>query len=294
MTKTAGGNFELLACLDGNTLRDPLTGQPMHSAIGPMQEALQIYLGPSRLQHRLQHGLAPLVLWDVGMGIAANSAAALSLRGARPLELHSFENDLTGLEAALAAPAGFPHLEPLRAFLPELLERGTVDVGPHTWQLHRGDFTSTLPAAPPAEVIFYDFYSPRVCGNLWSVPVMQAVRALSPRATLVTYSAATPVRLALFLAGWWVGKGGSEGPITALKNESTAAVASREELPWLLAPLGPEWLQKFRSSTQARPYAAAVPEAGAGSGANLGPDPWSQASFEELEAELLKHPQLSP
>lgn len=270
--------FEVIECLQGNTLRDPLTGQPMHSAIGPTQEAKLIYLGPSRLEARLAEPGPPLVLWDVGMGIAANATEALLIRGVRPLEVHSFENDLDGLGTALGSEANFAHLAALGDAPRRLLERDKATVGPHTWYLHRGDFTQAFVNGPPADVIFYDFYSPRTCGSLWSVPVMQAVRARSPRSTLVTYSAATPVRLALLLAGWWVGNPGDSGPVTALKNESTVAVASEEELRWLGAPLGSRWLQKFRSSTQAKPY-----EGGS----------WSQASFEEIEAELLRHPQFA-
>lgn len=278
--------FELVPCIEGTTLKDPLTGQPMHSAIGPIEEARRIYLGPSRLQERLSQAGAPLVLWDVGMGIAANASVALELHDSRSLEIHSFENSLDGLRTALDAvrdPSNpFPNLRPLESNLRQLLSNGETFVKEHRWVLHSGDFREAIPKAPAAEVIFFDFYSPRVCGELWSVPVMEAMKARSPHSTLVTYSAATPVRLALLLAGWWVGRPGGAAPVTALKNESTVAVAEQALLPWIGSPFGPEWLEKFRSSTQARPYAA--PTA----------DPWSTASFDELEAALLKHPQLNP
>ncbi len=271
--------FELVPCAEGTTLKDPITGQPMHSAIGPLEEARQIYLGPSRLQERLSQAGTPLVLWDVGMGIAGNAAAALSLQGSRPLEIHSFENDLGGIRTALDALSTFSHLRDLEPAIRQLLHTGRAEVGDHRWHLHAGEFCEVLTEAPPAEIIFFDFYSPRVCGELWSVPVMQSLREHSPLATLVTYSAATPVRLALWLAGWWVGRPGGGSPVTAMKNESTVAVTDPRLLNWIGSPFGREWLEKFRSSTQARPYPARPV------------DPWSQATFEDLEAELLRHPQ---
>jgi hypothetical protein len=278
--------FEMLACQQGSTLKDPATEQPMHSAIGPTPEALQIYLGPLKIADRLQQPGPPLVLWDVGLGIAGNAAAALALSaGLRPLEIHSFENELRGLETALASIAAFPHLEPIAPHCRELLRKRETRVGAHRWVLHAGSFTECMALAPQAEAVFFDFYSPRVCGELWSVPVMAALRDHSPRAVLATYSAATPVRLALLLSGWWVGRPGRGAPVTAMKNESTIAWADASLIGSEDQPLGRPWLEKFRSSTQARPYAAAHP------GKAGQPDPWSSASFERIEQALLAHPQ---
>jgi hypothetical protein len=270
--------FETLACTVGHTLKDPITQQPMHSAIGPTPEAMQIYLGPLKLAERLARPGAPLVLWDVGMGIAGNAAAALALKpAARTLEIHSFENELQGLKTALELIENFSHLVPIEANCRELLATRQAQVGPHRWILHPGSFLDRIKDAPPAEAIFYDFYSPRVCGELWSVPVMEAIRRQSPQAALSTYSAATPVRLALLLSGWWVARPGAGSPVTALKNESTVAWADRSAVEVEARLLGSEWLEKFRSSTQARPYPAG--------------DPWSEAPFEAIERRLLEHPQ---
>jgi tRNA U34 5-methylaminomethyl-2-thiouridine-forming methyltransferase MnmC len=291
MKQQSPGVFEKLETLDGCTLRDPVTGQPMHSTIGPMPEARQIYLRPALLDQRLTQGSHPLVLWDVGMGIAANSLAAfslaLSLKSSRPLQIHSFESAPDGIRQALQEIESFAYLKPYTSQLTELLSHGSTRLGPHEWKLYEGDFRSLTHVAPPAEVIFFDLYSPRVASYLWSVPVMERLRQSSPEATLVTYSAATPVRLALLLAGWWVGRPGASGPVTALKNESTVAIASEAQAPWLENPLPIEWIDKFRHSSQAKPCAAEA----------SGPahtDPWSELSFEQLEALLTEHPQFKP
>ncbi|MFN7685837.1 MAG: MnmC family methyltransferase [Oligoflexia bacterium] len=290
-------SFEILECLNGNTLKDPVTGQPMHSAIGPDPEAQQIYLGPSgfsdllELQSSFQGSSEPsskpLILWDVGMGIAANAIEALktTLKKSkeahgkiRHLEIHSFENATHGLRTALAQSHRFGHLIDFEELCSTLLSQGHASLEEHQWRLHEGDFRQTLKNAPPADVIFYDFYSPRACGELWSVPLMQAVLAQSPRAVLATYSAATPVRLALLLAGWWVGKPSGSVPVTSLKNESTLACGEPTLLPRHATLLGESWLLKFRSSTQAQPYGDEK-------------DPWAKASFELLEEKIKSHPQ---
>ena len=73
--------FTVIDCLEGSTLQDTENGQPMHSAIGPTREAEQIYLQPGKLSTRLSlssQASRPFVLWDVGMGIAGNAAAAIA------------------------------------------------------------------------------------------------------------------------------------------------------------------------------------------------------------------------
>ena len=88
--------FEKVACAEGFTLRDPKSQQAMHSSIGPGSEAELIFLGPSRIRERLaEPSSLPLVVWDVGMGIAGNSIPlwlfAQSPEVRRPLEINSFE-----------------------------------------------------------------------------------------------------------------------------------------------------------------------------------------------------------
>jgi tRNA U34 5-methylaminomethyl-2-thiouridine-forming methyltransferase MnmC len=282
---TPPGPFQTILTPGGATLRDPLSGQPMHSAIGPSVEAQKIYLEPLRFDERLIQEGSPLVIWDLGMGIAANVIAALSRAlstpKARSLEIHSFENAPEGLRQASRDLEHFSFLASFVEPISALLQTGRAQIKNHRWTLHSGDFRHLLHQAPPADLIFFDLYTPKACGELWSVPVMEQLRRQSPHATLATYSAATPVRLALLLAGWWVGRPSTPGPVTALKNESTLAVASPSEKRWLENPLDAQWLEKFRHSSQAKPY----------SGGSQ--DPWHLRSFDELEGLLIQHPQFS-
>jgi hypothetical protein len=104
------------------------------------------------------------------------------------------------------------------------------------------------------DVIFQDPFSPANNGELWTVEFLRALRAeCAERAVLATYSAATSTRVALLLAGWFVGA----GPSTGTRGETTVA-ATRLDL--LESPLGERWLERWRRSTSRAPHAAAFDE----------------------------------
>ena len=255
--------FERIACAQGCTLRDTESGQSMHSTIGPESEAELVFVGPSRLRERLaENRTDPLVLWDVGMGVAGNSATAWEIArtaGNRPLEIHSFERHPEALGLALDELDAFAFLRPSSNDLRALLSEGKVssrnDRGiEHRWFLHSGDFDSRLDSAPSAELIYWDFYNPKVCPELWSLELFTRVRAAAPRSRLYTYSAATPVRVGLLLAGFLVGRPFREGRATPIKADSTMAVADLQEAGEIPELLGAAWLEKLSRSTQFRPY----------------------------------------
>jgi queuine tRNA-ribosyltransferase len=60
-------------------IRDTVSGEVMHSVNDPAEEARSLYVGQSRLLERLgEPGEgAPLVVWDVGLGAAANAMAVV-------------------------------------------------------------------------------------------------------------------------------------------------------------------------------------------------------------------------
>jgi tRNA U34 5-methylaminomethyl-2-thiouridine-forming methyltransferase MnmC len=306
--------FEISACTQGSTLRDPENGQTMHSSIGPEVEAELIFLSPSKLRERLAEKIeTPLVLWDVGMGIAANSVLAWRLATenpeSRPLEIHSFEKFPEALAQALEDLGSFSFLRDSERHLRELLEQGETlyardrserspssneaSTAPHRWILHSGDFCSILKAelelthrdsgsrflAPP-ELIFWDFYTPRLCPELWSLELFSTLRTLAPNSRLFTYSAATPVRLGLLLAGFYVGRPESRsGRATPIKSECTMAVANDQAIHEISEILGATWMEKLSRSSQFRPYGQTF---------------WATtASYEDIRAELLRCRQMS-
>lgn len=229
-------------------------GEAMHSDIGPETEARAVYLEPSRLGERLARPTSdPVVVWDVGLGIAANAIAALECRRARPLRIESFEHRLDGLRLALEYPDRFPWVARHEAAIRALLTRGSWFAPGVEWCLREGDFLAGDWPTAPADVVFYDFYAPPTDPRLWGYEVFSRLRPrLREGGVLCTYSCSTAVRSALMLAGFRVGRGAG----TARKRETTVASPSAKALT---EPLGRGWIEKLRRSH--RPLPADWPEA---------------------------------
>lgn len=281
-------HFEEVLCQMGRTLRDPFNHQLMHSQIGPEAEAELIYLGPSQIRKKLAIETdRPLILWDVGMGIAGNSALAWKLahsdQSKRPLDIHSFDISTQGLQQALTTIDHFPYLQGLDQGLERLIQEKCWLSQNHRWSLHQGPFQDRLKKnlvkknIPHPDLIYWDFYSPRTCPQLWSFELFQTLFSNCLQTRLLTYSAATPVRVALLLAGFSVGVPFQSGVATALKSECTVALSGAETFSESENPLGLDWLKKLERSSQFRPY---------------GQSDWStEKSVDSITAQLRLHPQ---
>ncbi len=270
-----GAGFELVTLRNGaRAVRDRSSGEVMHPSVGPWAEANLLYVEQLGLRARLERPGPPLRVLDVGLGAGSNAAAAIEaareLGGARRrgLEVHSFERDLSALALALSDPDGFAHLQPLRDAASTLLERGQWRSGELSWTLHRGDVLELLPAAPEAELVFFDPFSPKANPELWTRAALSRVRErCGPDALLATYSAATPTRVSMLLAGFCVGVGAAVGT----KQETTVAARRLEDLR---APLSGRWLERWERSTSRAP--------------------WGEPLTAELEQALREHLQFSP
>src|SRR5579863_1423715 len=77
--------------------------ETFHPVIGPVAEAEALYVRQLRLAERLRSHTGDFVIWDVGLGAAANAVTVLrSMRGI-PGSIHllSFDRTLEPLEFAL-------------------------------------------------------------------------------------------------------------------------------------------------------------------------------------------------
>jgi len=246
-------NFRIHYHANGSaTLIDAENGQAMHSRIGPALEACVVYAARAKIEEFLDGYSREHVLYDIGMGTGANAVAALlriaATYGARgALRIFSFESKPEGLRATLENLSIFPELIPWKTQLWSVLEKSACDfrVGHVTveWRLLTGDFYARMADTPAPDTLFFDFYSPKVVPELWSFECFTRVREKigNRPARLFTYSAATPVRLHLLAAGFFVG----QGAMTGVKTETTIA-ATRLEL--LEIPLAPLWLRKLTAS----------------------------------------------
>lgn len=261
------------------------SGEIMHSRTPPMEEARRLYIEQSHLAERVRPDLSPdpLIIWDVGLGAAANAMGAIrcyeeqaATGPVRPLHIISFENDLDSLRLAFEYNELFTYLR--HSGPAGILKTGRWESRLHpglSWTLVPGNFQKSMTLAPePPEVIFYDMFSGKTNGDQWTLAAFRRLFAACAGrpAELFTYTVSTASRAALLTAGFLVARGRSTGA----KQETTIAftpaakgrpLASRHEL------LGPEWLAKWQRS------AARIPE-------------WLAAEEREaFEQAILDHPQ---
>jgi len=240
-------------------------GETIHPAVGPAAEAEGLYVRQLRLRERLQTEAGEFVIWDVGLGVAANAVTVL--RATRDLaariRLVSFDDTAEPFRFALAHRRALGFLRGFEDVLPRLVSEGQVSFTHSrqsvTWSLHLADFPSLLadplsPRLPAPHVILFDPYSPAKNPAMWTLDLLTRLfRRTDARrpCALATYSRSTMVRVALLRAGFFVGVGEASGP----KEETTIAANS----PALLArPLDRRWLERARRSDSAEPLRAAV------------------------------------
>lgn len=237
-------------------MRSLSAGEVMHPGVGPVAEAEQLYVRQSRLAERLHGAKETLVLYDVGLGAGSNAFAARAASerapaGAARLTLLSFERDLGALALALDHAADFAIEPDAIAAGRTLLATGAHESARTSWRLVTGEVLAGLqrPLAP-ADIVFWDPFSPRANPELWTVAAFSAARRrAADHCTLFTYSASTATRIALLLAGWSVGAGASIGE----KAATTAAAVGATDLA---APLERDWLRRL-----ARPDVPLPPDA---------------------------------
>lgn len=259
------GAFEIV--LDPPRIAHKSSGEIMHAVSDPLTEARVVYVEQSQVIKRLEAAASKaateLVVWDVGLGAAANAMATIlavqahaaeapvhgDARPLRTLRLVSFENDLDALKLALMRSELFPYLRhPAPA---HLLESGSWRLGNMTWELKEGDFWEQLKAAPAPDVIYYDPFSFKTNSEFWSMEAFQTLFAHCTQipgksCDLYTYSTSTAVRAALLAAGFWV----SPGVATGVKSETTCAHTTppRHRL------LGREFLERWSRSSAPFPH----------------------------------------
>ena len=259
--------FELVPlAAGGHSLRSRVNGQTFHPVVGPMAEARGLHVRGTRLVERAR-ALAPgeeFVLWDVGLGAAANALAAVAAFDEERLpgmvRLLSFDRTDAALRFALANADALGYPRPHLTDLARELEEGDLTLrnaagGTLRWTTRLEDFPAFLRGAdgadlPAPHAVFYDPYSPTVNPEMWTLEVLSDLRARlrENRPCLLTnYTRSTAVRVTLLLAGWYVGI----GPSTGEKDETTVATND----PALLErPLSRDWLEgKVYASTNAAP-----------------------------------------
>lgn len=253
-------DYQLVTLANGQrTLFSAGYGEKMHPGLGPRAEADLLYVSQLHIRERLAGASGEFVIWDIGLGAAANAIAVLraTTHIAGHLRIISFDNTAEPLAFALKNSAALGYFSGYEAQLSELLpakkttfRNGSLHVD---WQFHLEDFPAWLSqgrkAVPPPHAIFYDAFSPAKNPAMWTLPVFQNLhRSLDPQrpCALTTYSRSTVLRATLLLAGFFVGVGHATG----LKEETTIAANTRELIS---EPLDHRWLDRARRSHSAEP-----------------------------------------
>ncbi len=264
--------------------------ETFHPVIGPVAEAEALYVRQLRLPERLAAHSGEFVIWDVGLGAAANVLTVLRATcSARcPLRVISFDHTLEPLQFALdnAKILGYfdGYEETVATFLREQVVEFQDGRRHIHWELHLGDFPSLLThtlahphthSIPSPHAILFDAFSPAKNPTMWTLPLFANLfRLLDPArpCALPTYSRSTMLRVSLLLAGFFVGAGQATG-----EKEETTIAANTLEL--ISEPLGPDWLRRARKSTSAEPLWEPIYRQ-----AHLSPETWEK---------LQQHPQFA-
>jgi tRNA U34 5-methylaminomethyl-2-thiouridine-forming methyltransferase MnmC len=231
--------------------------------IGPAAEAEALYVNQLDLPRRLQAERDPFVIWDVGLGAAANVLTVL--RATREIAAHvqviSFDCTTDPLRFALRHSLALGYFNGFESATRRLLDHGkarfsngaqTVD-----WELVLADFPALISgpnasALAKPHAILFDAFSPGKNPAMWTLPLFADLhRLLDPKRScaLATYSRSTMLRASLLLAGFFVGAGQATGE----KEETTIAANT----PGLIGqPLDARWLRRARRSTSAEPLRA--------------------------------------
>lgn len=252
--------FEIVLTSAGAvSIRNNVVNETMHNPVGPWAEANGLYIEPSRLADRLEAACerdVELVVFDVGLGAAANALAILHCARRFPMarvRIVSFERDLDLLRFALAHAHHFEHFRGFEPAMREILERGAWTDGRVSWELRHGDFVELIEREPfRPHLIYFDPYSPKMNRDMWSTACFRKIRAISRESNdggtlLCTYSQATPIRTALLAAGFFVGHGVGTG----LKEETTQAATVLSDLD---RPLDARWLVRWSRSDSPWPF----------------------------------------
>jgi len=285
----SSARYQLVHLQNGVTsVRSLEAAETFHPVVGPVAEAEALYVNQLQLRQRLRQHEGEFVVWDVGLGAAANALTVL--RAARDLAHHirlvSFDCTPEPLEFALQHADALGYFDGYGQPVQELLQKGSVSFadGPQTvdWKFHLGDFPTMLAEAVacrrpdrdpesefglPPHAILFDAYSLVRNPAMWTLPLFSNLfRLLDPErpCAMPTYSRSTILRVTLLLAGFHVGVGHATGE----KTETTIAA---NQLRMLEEPLDRRWLDRARRSHRAEPLREPVHQV-----APLSPESWER------------------
>ena len=233
------------------SIRHRDSGEVMHSSEDPYRESQTLYVEQAKLRERFLTKPS-VTIWDVGLGAATNAMGAISCwqqlkdegHTVCDLKIESFEITLEPLELVLSKKAKFPHAQ--HPWVTEIFEKKQVKAEQFEWNLYLDDFMATYPRATLPDIVYYDPFSYKVDGPLWTYKTFQKLFADLGHHPWVgfTFSAATRVRAALLAAGFYVAYGSATGKKTETTVILSPGAVPQEQYPLLDA----RWLGRWERS----------------------------------------------
>jgi tRNA U34 5-methylaminomethyl-2-thiouridine-forming methyltransferase MnmC len=284
---SAMADYEIVRLVNGvHSIRSKAENETFHPVVGPVQEARELYVEQLRLPERIAAAKRPFVVWDVGLGAAANVLTLLDAsKGNRSdIQIVSFDHSFRPLEFATEHAADLEYPVPFQNELQILTRERKVEFASGnlnvTWEVHVADFPSLVGTRdaekwPKPDAILFDAFSPAKNPAMWTLPLFHRMyELLDPHrpCAMPTYSRSTMLRVTLLLAGFFVGAGRA----IAEKEETTIAA---NDLSLIETPLPASWLKRARNSTCAEPLIES----------NYTRAPLSEESWRKLQA----HPQFN-
>ncbi len=258
------GGYRIVKLANGaHSVHSLVHHETFHPVVGPVAEAEALYVRQLQIQGRFLESQAAgeeFVIWDVGLGAAANVITAFrALRETKGrLRVLSFDNTPDPLGFALEHSDTLNYLQGYETHARDLLNnsRATFSDGALeiAWEFHLADFPALLQKPQAAQfakphAVMFDAFSPARNPTMWTQPVFASLfRLLDSKrpCALPTYSRSTLLRVTLLLAGFYVGVGHATGE----KEETTIAANTLDLIP---EPLDARWLLRAKRSHSAEP-----------------------------------------
>src|SRR3989442_3643467 len=147
----SGGGYKLVKLASGvHSVYSLAHRETFHPVIGPVAEAEGLYVRQLGLRERLRQHDGEFVIWDIGLGAAANALTVFRATQDIPCTIHllSFDATLEPLEFALQHTAELDYLSGYEPLLRELVSQhhaGFKHAAQNVeWDLHLSDFPTLL------------------------------------------------------------------------------------------------------------------------------------------------------
>src|SRR5262245_39299564 len=190
----SGPQYKLVQLANGvHSVHSVAHRETFHPVIGPVAEAEALYVRQLGLVERIERERNEFVIWDVGLGAAANAITVLRATQACNCRIRmvSFDNTIEPLKFALQHVEALSYLDGYESRLEQLVavhkvsfEDGKQQVA---WELHLGDFPKLIAhesaqRLPKPHAIMFDAFSPASNPDMWTLPLFSnLLRLLDPQ-----------------------------------------------------------------------------------------------------------------